>query len=46
MNWTCIKHVAGLGQPSQHKPGILAQVTDETTFSSARCQLSSKRKRV
>lgn len=46
MNWTCVKHLAGLGQPSQHKPEILGQVTDETIFPSARCQLSSKRKTV
>lgn len=46
MNWTCVKHLAGLGQPSQHKPENLGQVTDETIFPSARCQLSSKRKTV
>lgn len=27
-----VKHLVGIEQPSQHKSGVLAQVTDEATF--------------
>ena len=45
MNQMGIKHLVSVEQPSQPKSGVLAQVTDETTFLSARyrgCQVKGK----